>query len=240
MDEADNVEAAPAVEAPVDGTQSGTVERPEWLPEKFNTPEDMASSYSALESKLGQGEEAIRAEIKEEIEQQRIADRPPTVGDYTVPEGLDEGLVNDNELFNWWAEHAHAQGFGQEKFNEGIQKYIEFYDSMQPDLDAEKLALGENADARIESVELWANKFFPDDMSDAVLQLGSSAKGIEALEHIMRNTGQQQMSAEGQPAQALDENELRTMMQDPRYWNPTKRDPAYVRKVEEGFSKVYR
>ena len=56
----------------------------------------------------------------------------------------------------------------------------------------------------------------------------------------MRNTGQQQMSAEGQPAQALDENELRTMMQDPRYWNPTKRDPAYVRKVEEGFSKVYR
>ena len=77
-------------------------------------------------------------------------------------------------------------------------------------------------------------------MSDAVLQLGASAKGIEALEHIMRNTSQSQMSSDGQPAQSLGEDELRSMMQDPRYWNPTKRDPSYVRKVEEGFSKVYR
>ena len=32
-------------------------ERPEWLAEKFNTPEDLASAYSSLESKLGQSEE---------------------------------------------------------------------------------------------------------------------------------------------------------------------------------------
>ena len=55
MDEADNVEVAVATEAPVDGSQSGTVDRPEWLPEKFKSPEDMAASYSALESKLWQG-----------------------------------------------------------------------------------------------------------------------------------------------------------------------------------------
>ena len=241
MDEADNVEVATlATEAPVDGSQSGTVDRPEWLPEKFKSPEDMAASYSALESKLGQGEEAIRAEVKQEMETAKYAERPETSGGYEVPEGLDEGLVNDNDLFKWWADHSHEQGFGQEKFNEGVQKYMEFYNSMQPDLDAERMQLGENADARIEAVQLWANKFFPDDVSDAVLQLGASAKGIEALEHIMRNTSQSQMSSDGQPAQSLGEDELRSMMQDPRYWNPTKRYPSYVRKVEEGFSKVYR
>ena len=67
MDEADNVEVAVATEAPVDGSQSGTVDRPEWLPEKFKSPEDMAASYSALESKLGQGEEAIRAQVQQEM-----------------------------------------------------------------------------------------------------------------------------------------------------------------------------
>ena len=41
MSEADNVEVAvEATEAPA---------RPEWLPEKFNTPEDLASSYSQLD-----------------------------------------------------------------------------------------------------------------------------------------------------------------------------------------------
>tara|TARA_B100000497_G_scaffold114197_1_gene136613 strand:- start:6522 stop:7328 length:807 start_codon:yes stop_codon:yes gene_type:complete len=32
-------------------------ERPEWLPEKFNSAEDMAEAYANLEQKLGQGDE---------------------------------------------------------------------------------------------------------------------------------------------------------------------------------------
>ena len=35
--------------------------RPEWLPEKFSTPEDMAKSYSELESWKGKKEEDIRS-----------------------------------------------------------------------------------------------------------------------------------------------------------------------------------
>ena len=34
-------------------------ERPEWLPEKFKSAEDMASAYSSLEGKLGQFSEGI-------------------------------------------------------------------------------------------------------------------------------------------------------------------------------------
>lgn len=42
--------------APVEGTE-GTPpagDRPQWLPEKFKSPEDMAKAYAALEAKLGQ------------------------------------------------------------------------------------------------------------------------------------------------------------------------------------------
>jgi hypothetical protein len=36
--------------------ESVAAERPEWLPEKFKSPEDMAQAYAALESKMGSGE----------------------------------------------------------------------------------------------------------------------------------------------------------------------------------------
>ena len=63
---ADNVEVAaePAAEAPVDGSQSGAVDRPTWLPEKFETPEALATSYGELESKIGQSRDAIRDEVR--------------------------------------------------------------------------------------------------------------------------------------------------------------------------------
>lgn len=40
--------------APEQEAQDNQSERPEWLPEKFKTPEDMAKSYSELEKKLSQ------------------------------------------------------------------------------------------------------------------------------------------------------------------------------------------
>ena len=45
-----------------------TSDRPEWLPEKFNSPEDMAKAYGELETKLGQPKEAEAP--KEEPKQQ--------------------------------------------------------------------------------------------------------------------------------------------------------------------------
>jgi len=73
MDEADNVEVAEVTEAPVEA-------RPEWLPEKFNTAEDLVSSYSNLESKLGKGEEELRESITKEMNDQMLADRPAYSG----------------------------------------------------------------------------------------------------------------------------------------------------------------
>ena len=145
---ADNVGTVVAEEAPVS-------ERPEWLPEKFNSPEDLASSYSALESKLGQSEQQIRDALIQEFETEAYSNRPDSVGDYVIPETIDESMAGDNELFQWWANHAFENAYSQEEFEAGIEKYAEFIDAQGPDLDAERAALGENADARIEAVDLW-------------------------------------------------------------------------------------
>ena len=230
MDDAvDNVEAV--AEAPT---------RPEWLPEKFKTPEDLVTSYSSLETKLGTSQDELKSSILQELETEALQNRPATVGDYQVPEALDENLVNDNPLFQWWANHSFENGYTQEEFEAGIGQYAQFYESMQPDLEGEKTKLGENADARIEAVDLWANKFFPEHLSDAVLTLGQSANGIEALEFLMDKLSGANMSGNAQPAQQLTEADLRSMMKDERYWNNAKRDPAFVKQVDDGFSRVFR
>ncbi len=236
MNDADNAELAEAVaveEAPVS-------ERPEWLPEKFNTPEDMAASYSSLESKLGQGQDEIRAQIEQELEVSALEGRPETAGDYELPEQINEAEAVDNEMLAWWAEHSFENGYSQEEFADGIAKYAEYMDTQGPNLDAERQALGENADARIEAVDLWAGKNVPEEFADQIELLGQSAQGIKMLEHFMSQS--QQASPQGQfvAPQATNEEQLKTMMNDPRYWNPSQRDPNYVKQVQEGFSKLYR
>ena len=236
MNDADNAELAEAVaveEAPVS-------ERPEWLPEKFNTPEDMAASYSSLESKLGQGQDEMRAQIEQELEISALEGRPETAGDYELPEQINEAEAVDNEMLAWWAEHSFENGYSQEEFADGIAKYAAYMEGQGPDLEAERQALGENADARIEAVDLWAGKNVPEEFADQIELLGQSAQGIKMLEHFMSQS--QQSSPQGQfvAPQATNEEQLKTMMQDPRYWNPSQRDPNYVKQVQEGFSKLYR
>lgn len=234
MNETDNVEVA------VEASEAPVSERPEWLPEKFNTPEDLASSYSQLESKLGTSQDEMRDALVAEFEQEALANRPDTVGDYVVPEELSENDVNDNELFQWWANHAYENAYSQQEFEDGIKMYAQALEGTQPDLDSERAALGENADARIEAVDLWSQKFFPEEHADAVLSLGSTAGGIEALEYLMNQMSSSSLANNTGGIAPINAGELQSMMKDERYWNPAKRDNAYVQKVQEGFSKLYR
>lgn len=47
-----------------------TNDRPEWLPEKFKSPEDLAKAYAALEAKLGKPAEAKTEEVPPVSDQQ--------------------------------------------------------------------------------------------------------------------------------------------------------------------------
>ena len=237
MNDADNVEVA-QTEAPVDGIQSGVEDRPEWLPEKFKTPEDLVSSYSHLESKLGKSDEELRAALREELHQEQWADRPATVGDYTIPDSLDEEAAVGDDLLNWWAQFSYDHGFGQDKFEAGIEKYVNALNG-GISLEEEHEKLGENADARIEAVKLWANQFFDDTQYEAVERLGETAQGIEALEKIMAAINVTPVAGNIEASSQLSEDELRSMMMDERYWKQGARDPSFVRRVEDGFSKIY-
>jgi hypothetical protein len=213
--------------------------RPEGLPEKFNSWEDMAKSYSELESWKGKKEEDIRSALQQELETEAYAERPKTPGDYQVPESLNEEEAGTNPLLKEWAEYAWENGYSQDEFAHWVDKFAEYFETTQPNLEAIKTELGDNANARVESAQLFMNKFFPTEMHEAVAQLGTSAEGIKALEHIQRQLQGADLTAKATAPSQLSHADIESKMRDERYWNPSKRDKAFVQEVNNDFQKLY-
>lgn len=213
-------------------------ERPEWLPEKYNTGEDLAKAYKELESKLGTKEEDIRSKIIEEIQTEAFSERPESAGDYQLPDIVNEEMAVDNELLKWWADHSYENGFSQDEFNKGIEMYAQAIGGQEPDLDAEAAKLGDNANDRIQAASMFANKFFPAEAIPAVERMCESHEGILALEAVMEAMKDGSFTAETQPSAGQSEADLREMMNDPRYYKD--RDPHFVKQVTEGFQALYR
>jgi len=212
-------------------------ERPEWLPEKFNDPAELAKSYNELESKLG----AKRDDIIKEHNAERFMNRPESKGHYELPESIDASLATDSPLLSWWSEHAFNNGFSQEQFKEGIEMYSKGIEEAMPqnNLEIEAEKLGDNANSRIEAVSLFANKFFPDELTGAVERLGETAEGIMLIEHIMSQNKDTQITGDSNPVATFGEADLQTMMQDKRYWDASSRDLNFVKQVDDGFKKLY-
>ena len=219
-------------------TAEATTDRPEWLPEKYNTGEDLAKAYKELESKLGSKEEDIRNSIIEEIQSEAFSERPETVGDYQIPEALNAEEASDNELFQWWANHSFENGFSQEEFEQGIQMYADALSQNEPNLEAETQKLGDNANTRIEAASMFAHKMFSEDQIPAIERLFESAEGVMVMETIMEKMKDSSFVADAQPTSGVSEKQLREMMNDPRYWKD--RDPLFIKEVTEGFQQIYK
>ena len=215
------------------------VDRPEWLPEKFNTPEDMAQSYSSLESKIGTREEDLRNGIVKEMEEEFYKNRPKEIGDYQLPESVDPEQANDNELLQWWAQHAFNSGMNQEQFAEGIDIYAKAVNANFPNPEEEMKKLGDNANARVDAVKLFVNAHFPKELTPAFEELGSTALGIQAMESIMEKLKGATFNGQGDRPIGTTQADLEMLMKDPRYWSAKERSADFVKQVDEGFAKLY-
>ena len=210
--------------------------RPEWLPEKFNTAEDLAKSYDELSKKLGTKEEDMRNSILEEIQSQAFSDRPDSAGDYQLPDIVDDSLAVDSDLLKWWSEHSFENGYSQSEFEQGIEMYAQAISANQPDLDAEMAKLGDNANARIDAASAFANKFFPSSALPAIERMCETHEGIIALEAIQEAMKDGTFSEPVQAAGRISQDDLNEMMRHPDYW----KDGSQVRKqVEAGFKELY-
>ena len=75
--------------------------------------------------------------------------------------------------------------------------------------------------------------------ADVLTNLSSSFEGVMALYRMMQGAESALDHPAGKDASGLapDENALRSMMRDPKYWRD--RDPGTIAQVTQGFQRIY-
>jgi hypothetical protein len=237
--------------APVttDSQEQTVVSKPEYVQDKFWDAdrkevnlENLASSYNALEKKLGSRTEDLSKQIRQDIELERLKNAPEAykINLPELPENVDVSVSDDMEIVQWWKDTAKKNGLSQQQFDDGVNMFINNAIANLPDMNAEMQNLGDNARARIEAAELWSKKNLSPDAYNTFSSIAATANGVKAIEEIMKLTKDSPIPTTPTQVSVMpDLQDLKSMMNDPRYFDSNQRDPAYVKRVTELYEKAY-
>lgn len=237
--------------APVttDAQEQPASDKPEFVQDKFWNAdrkevnlENLASSYNALEKKLGSRTEDLSKQIRTDLEQEKLGKTPEEykVNLPELPENVDVSVSDDMEIVQWWKDTAKKNGLSQDQFDEGVNAFVNNAMATLPDINGEMEKLGDNAKERIEAGELWSKKNLSPESYNTFSSLAATADGVKVIEEIMKLTKDSPIpTTPTQVSVTPNEDDLKSMLQDPRYWDSSKRDPGYVKRVTELYEKAY-
>jgi len=238
-----------ATSAPIATETPSEVTKPDYIQDKFWNAdtkevniENLASSYNSLESKLGSRTEDLSKQIRTDLENERLSKVPESYK-LNVPE-MDENtkvtISEDMPIVQWWGKTAKEAGLSQEQYDAGVNAFIENATANLPNPDLERQKLGDAGKERIEAANMWSKKHLSPDAYNAISSFASTANGVKALEEVMKLTKDSSMpTAPTQVDVAATMDDLKSMLNDPRYYDSARRDPAYVRRVTELYEKAY-
>lgn len=212
-------------QTPVDG------ERPEWLPEKFKSPEAMAEAYKNLESKFGGFSGA------------------PEDYEVTVPEGVDFQFYEGSDFgVDKFKEFAKESNMSQETFSKAMDFYVQsrVYDAMveqksREDSVYEVFGGKEAATKEIPQISARVKGALGEDgmkvYQDAASGSHTAAASAIKLAGMLINKldGEHTQAHVATPTPEVSRDELREMMKDPRY----KTSQEFRDKVDAGYRKLF-
>jgi len=236
--------------APVATEQSSEVTKPEYIQDKFWNAErnevnleNLASSYNSLESKLGSRTEDLTKQIRSDLENEKLKNVPEEYK-LNIPElesNVSLDINNEMPIVQWWNQTAKDSGLSQEQYDEGVKAFVENAISNLPNTDLEIQKLGDAGKERIEAAELWSKKHLSPESYSAISSFAATAEGVKALEEVMKLSKDSNMpTTQTQVDVTADMDDLKSMLKDPRYWDSSKRDPSYVKRVTELYEKAFK
>jgi hypothetical protein len=214
-----------------DAKAAQTVEsdRPDWLPEKFQSPEDMAKAYNELQSKLGEGSKEKDSSAKEKAEPDQTVMQE--IIDSATNEFIESGELTDKSF-----KALEEQGLPREI----VEAYVAGQRAlMENQVNQVKATVGgeENYNAMAE----WAAENLDQSELDAFNEVVESGS-INQAQMAVRGLYSQFASAGGKAPNLIQGNtsgsavkpfnsaaQVTEAMRDPRYKN----DPAYRKTVED-------
>lgn len=219
----------------VEESQSAGQERPDWLPEKFKSPEDMAKAYSQLESKMGQ-----QGQEDTDTEEYSGSETPNQVNELLDERGLDFDVFQQ--------EYAELGGLSEEAYEaleqagfppEMVDSWIEGQNAVAEKMTTEiKSVVG--GEAEYDTLMQWASQNLPEQDIDAYNATMESQNpdmirlAVQGLHARYRSEGEPSL-VQGGTGQVTTGGrfdstaELTAAMNDPRY----DKDPAYRQQVAD-------
>ncbi len=216
----------------------------EKIPEKFlnedgtlNT-DALLKSYSELEKKIGNmisiptenSDENVRAKFNKAI------GVPDDASEYPVNEIFDDealrqkfheiGLTKNQvekiyDIAEEYLSPVLSELFSLEKETNATAELKSFFGGEEKMLDA------------LRAIKNFGERFLPQDAFDS---LCSTPQGIQSVYKMMQSM-EPNVLTDKSSSDILSDSDLRRMMKDPKYWRD--QDPEYVRKIENGFKKLY-
>ncbi len=213
------------------------------IPEKFlnedgtlNT-DALVKSYSELEKKMGMMVSIPRdddADAREKFN--RAIGVPKSADEYPTNQMFDDENVRQKFLEIGLTSHQVekiyqiAEEFLTPILGEIFQKQDEA--SAMSELENYFGGTDKMRDALM-AINTFGEKFLPADAFDS---LCTTVQGIQSVYKMMQSM-EPRVNTDKNAIENLSDADLRRMMQDPKYWRD--HDPEYVRKIENGFKKLY-
>lgn len=191
---------------------------PEWFRvDKYKSVDEQAKAYNELASRFGGFEAA------------------PT-DDYQLPEGIDADSL-DAGMIDIVKGLGKEYNMSQTMFNDLIGKVTEYQmNQMETSRQKAMESLGQNAEARIQSVNNWLNVNAPKEIVEIIAPMATSAESIQALEFfINKSKGSKVADSNAQPASKMSQSEYAEMLmaRDSRGNLKISVDPEYKAKIDK-------
>jgi len=222
------------------------VDRPEWLPEKFKTVEDMAKAYSQLESRLGQGNTEETANAEDAAEDTELTGQETAE---EVAELLDSNGLDFNTFLEEYAETGELSADAYAALEEiglsesMVDSWIEGQNAIAAQTTAEMQSIVGGDEAYTDMVTWAAENLPPEEVEayNATMETQDAniiRFAIQGLYSRYRSEAEPSLMQGGTGAVSTGGKfestaELTAAMSDPRY----AKDPAYRQTVADKLAK---
>ena len=216
----------------------------EKVPEKFlddkgelNTAA-LVKSYCELEKKMG-NMIAVPTEDSDDATKQKFNHAigvPDNASEYPINELFDDESVREkfHEIGLTSKQVEKIYDIASEFLQPTLKNLFELQ-TQTNSINELKKFFGSNdkMNEALQEINAFGERFLPKDAFD---ELCSTPQGIQGIYKMMQSMEPEVLTNKN-VSENLTDDDLRNMMKDPKYWRD--QDPEYVRKIENGFKKLY-
>jgi len=214
------------------------------IPEKFlnkdgtvNT-DALIKSYAELEKKIGAMVSVPTDDCDDETRAKfnHAIGVPDSASQYPVSEVFDDETIRErfHEIGLTSGQVEKIYKMAEEFLSPVLSDLFSMQNDARADMELKNFFGGtEKMMDALRAINDFGTRFLPADAFDA---LCATPQGIQGLYRMMQSM-EPSVQTEKNTPENFSDSDLRRMMRDPKYWRDA--EPEYVRKIENGFKKLY-